>query len=334
MRAIKFCVLLMILWATNSGCFKEDEKITPHPRGGVHTDTIPLTENYIYQCWFSLDSGKIIRKNLKNSSDLGFECSPDGWHILLNTSNFMKVADLGIVPFGIIQDTTGKHFSFDKSDGNPDSTVLDHWFEVIKNDTVSNGHVYAVDRGIDESGNPLGMMQVVFDSLKHGVYYFRFSPLSGGTPVIDHMTKREDLNYAWYSFKDKSAVETEPAKDTYDLLFTQYTTMLFTDAGEPYPYLVTGVLLNREGVVCALDTIHDFSAINKELANSLQYSSNLDAIGYDWKFYDFNSGAYTVRPGMIYIIRNRTGYIYKLRFIGFYDKNGSKGYPVIEYQAL
>lgn len=318
-----------------SSCFKKDQQIEPHPRGNVLTDTIPMTENYLYQIYFDLESGKIISKNAKTMSDLGFECSPEGWKIILNTGDFMKAADLGIVPFGEVQDTTGKIMKFDKSDGNPDSLAIGTWFTVNGGDTVSNNHVYLIDRGLDENGNALGFYQVVFDSLKNGSYYFRVAPMKGGTVVHGNVTKDPSVNYLFYSIPAGGKVQSlEPPKASYDLLFTQYTTLLYTSTGEPYPYLVTGVLLNRYNVSAVIDTIDSFSSISLQSAQNMKLSASLDEIGYQWKVFNFNLGSYTVKENMVYIIRNRDGYYYKLRFIGFYNNLGQKGYPVIEYQML
>ncbi len=308
--------------------------ITPHARGDVKTDTIRITENYIYQVYYDLDSGKVVSSNEKTSADLGFECKPDGFHVLLNTSDFMKAADLGAVPFAVPYDTTGLKMNFDKSDGNTDSTAIGVWFAVNGSDTVSNNHVYAVNRGLNEAGNPLGLYQVIFDSLKNGTYFFRYALLRGGAVSSGSVTKDPSVNYLFFSFQSGSVQRLEPPKPSYDLLFTQYTTMLYTEKGIPYPYLVTGALINPTRVLAIADTTHPFSDITFDFASSLILTHNLDAIGYNWKYYNFSSGAYTIRPRLVYIIRGSKGYYYKLRFIGFYDNAGRKGYPVIEYVRL
>jgi hypothetical protein len=128
--------------------------------------------------------------------------------------------------------------------------------------------------------------------------------------------------------------QVEPPDTAYDIVFTQYTTMLYTDLGVPYPYLVTGVLSNRKGVEVAVDTLRPFALHTKETAMGLSYSSNLDMIGYDWKYYNFDDGTYTIRPKYCYLIRTVRGSLFKVRFIGFYNKNGSKGYPAFEYEKL
>lgn len=326
-------VILMVAILFQS-CFKKDEMITPHPRGDVKTDTIAMTEYYLYQIYFDLDSGKVISSNVKTVSDLGFECSSNGWRIILNTSDFMKVADLGPVQFGLPYDTLGVKLKFDPSDGNPDSTAIGQWFEISGSDTVSGNHVYAISRGLDEFGNPLGLYQVVFDSLKDGKYYFRYAPLQGGVIKQGEVSKDPAVNFIYFSLKTGTVQPLEPVKTAYDLVFTQYTTMLTTDEGIPYPYLVTGVLSNRYQVEVSMDTIHPFQSITRELALGFNYSRKLDAIGYDWKLYDFDSGSYTIRSSYNYVFRNQEGFLFKLRFIGFYNKNGEKGYPVIEYQQL
>jgi hypothetical protein len=125
---------------------------------------------------------------------------------------------------------------------------------------------------------------------------------------------------------------------SWDLLFTQYTTLLFTDEGDPYPYLVTGVLTNYDFVEVAMDSIVDFENIDLNYAMGLEFSKNQDAIGYDWKELqgDVNSGSvyYEIVEGRNYIIKNRFGLYAKLRFISFYNNEGKKGYPSFQYLFL
>ncbi len=326
---------LLILTVSFQSCFKKDTEIPRHSRGNVKTDTIAMTENYKYQVYFDLASESKISTDSKTESDLGFECKSDGWHIILNTSDFMKVADIGIVPFGQAHDTSHRTWKFDKSDGNPDSIAIGQWYTITHTDTISNNHVYIINRGMDENGNSLGFIQAVFDSLKNGTYYFRFAPLTGGNMIAASVVKDPTVHYLFYSFTNGGEIKRfEPPMTSYDLLFTQYTTLLFTDAGAAYPYLVTGVLSNRGKVAVAIDSVNSFATITMEIAGKLTFSYALDAIGYDWKVFNFTAGVYTVRTGLNYVIRDKEGLYYKFRFIGFNNASGTKGYPVFEYQGL
>ncbi len=331
--------LILFLTVVLSSCFKEEKMIPRHPRGNVQTDTLAMTDNYKNQLYFDLSSGKVVSQNLKTISDIGFDCRPGGWKVIVNSADFVQVADLGAVPFGVTYDTTGVKWRFDKSNGNPDSLAFGNWFEVTNGDTVSNGHLFAINRGMDENGNNLGLVQLSLDSLKHGIYYFRWAKLNGTNPVTASVSRNPAVNFTWYSFNQNgNPVNLEPPKEAWDLLFTQYTTLLFTDQGAAYPYLVTGVLLNRDNVAGVMDTIHSFEEINLDLVNSLILKPDLDVIGYDWKQYSFVTGTYAIMTNRKYIIRDAQGVYYKLRFVSFYSTSGAttgeKGFPVIEFQAL
>ncbi|MEZ5083051.1 MAG: HmuY family protein [Bacteroidales bacterium] len=77
---------------------------------------------------------------------------------------------------------------------------------------------------------------------------------------------------------------------------------------------------------------------SEAISEGLELNGQLDVIGYDWKVLqgDVNSGnvSYNIVPNRNYIIRNRNGFVYKLRFIEFYNTLGEKGYPTIEFQLL
>jgi hypothetical protein len=335
MRTYPSVILLLLSSLVLHSCFKEDEMLPMPPHGDVKTDTIAMSETYKYQVWFRLDSGKVVNANARSITDIAFECAPSGWHVILNTSDFARVVDLGTVPFGAECDTAGLEWKFDKSDGNSDSIAIGQWFVLAGDDTVSNNHVYLIDRGLDDLGNPLGISQIIFDSLKNGTYHFRYTDWKGGAITTGAVKKDPAVNYLYFSLNGGGAIQhIEPPITQWDLQFTQYTTLLFTDLGEPYPYLVTGVLCNRTGVTVATDTTTNFFEIDLERAMQCTYSSVMDAIGYNWKYYNFDSGVYTIIDNLNYIIRDHRGFYYKLRFIGFYNKNGEKGYPVIEYQRL
>lgn len=332
--SIKFILLGLIVLSITS-CFKEDEKVMPHQSGNVTTDTIALTQNYKYQVYFDLSTNSKVATNPRTDWDLAFEANSNGTHILLNTSCFMKVADCGPITFAQPIDTTGLRWKFDRSDGNPDSAALLKWININGNDTLYPGHVYAVDQGLDENGVVRGLRQVVFDGLKKGIYSFRWANMDGSASVSTEVEKDSTVNYIHYSFKNGGGPGAqEPAKTQWDLLFTQYSTILFTDAGDPYPYLVTGVLINRSGIQVMVDSTNDFSAITFETAYNMSYSNTLDVIGYDWKYYNFDTGSYTVRYKVNYVIKDAEGFYYKFRFTGFYNTLGQKGYPVFEYQRL
>jgi hypothetical protein len=321
-----------------SSCFKEHEKIPPYDRGERITVQIELTQNYKYQVYYGLGQSAVIATNDKKSFDLAFESSENGSHILLNTSNFTLAAAGSETLLENVTSADGLNLTYDPSSGNLDSTAIGNWLTINNTDTIYSGLVYVIDRGYDELGNLLGFRKIVFDSLTGDTYYFRYANLDNSNLTAASVTKTAGVNFVYYSFVDHTQLQPEPATDTYELLFTQYTTLLYTSEGDPYPYLVTGVLLNRFETYVAFDSIHHFDSLTMDIAQNLNFTKQLDRIGYTWKDVvgDVETGqvSYVVNPDWNYIIKAQDGFYYKLRFIGFYNDLGEKGYPTFEYQKL
>lgn len=333
-----YLLLLVLLSAIAlPSCFKDDVAVLPHVAGDFVTDTVEMTAIYKNQVYYSLLDSATVKINNKDSWDLGFESSPEGWRVILNSSCFMKTALLEGQDYGFPVDTTGAQWLFNPSDGSADSLAVGRWFRINGNDTTGLNQLFILDRGIDALGNNRGFRQLVIDSLAHGAFYFRIADYNGSNSKSYKVTKRAGINHVLFSIANPDAEISEPAANDWDLVFTQYTTLLYTDIGEPYPYLVTGILLNPNSTEVAVDSITSFDNIDFAKAQTMTFTKQTDRIGYDWKLYDFDEGTYTVNPDKIYIIRDNKGYLYKLRFVGFYafiNNKLDKGYPSFEYQKL
>lgn len=326
-----------------TGCFKEDERIEPYDRGEKITMVAPLTQNYKYQVYINLDQQAIVSSNHKADFDLMFESSEEGFRIMLNTSGFMKAARTGKYNMTEVVSQAGFSYLFDPSSGNRDSTAIGNWMTVEGTDTTYSNEVYVIDRGYDEFGNVLGFRKITFDSLIGTSYYFSVANLNGSNAIQGQVNKDPNTNYSYFSFNNGGGqVYPEPSMQSYDLLFTQYTTLLFTNEGSPYPYLVTGVLINPFLTFVARDSLTAFDSISMETMGNAIFTHQLDVIGYNWKDVkgDVESGNvfYEVKPEQVYVLRTRNEMFFKLRFVNFYategPEAGEKGYPTFEFQRL
>ncbi len=332
-------ILILSLAVLVTSCFKDDELVVRHVPGNYTTDTVAMTTFYKNQVYYSLNDSNSVVVNNKDSWDLGFESSPSGWRIIPNSSCFMKVATLAGQNFGSPADTIGAKWLFNPSDGSADSLAIGQWFTNNNGSAVKKGysHILLIDRGMDVDGEPRGFNQLIIDSLINDTYYFRIAEMNGSNPKSYSVAKKNGFNYVLFSISNPSLVISEPENTSWDLLFSQYTTLLFTDVGDPYPYLVTGVLINSASVEVAVDSITPFANINFETVQEMHFSKRTDRIGYDWKIYNFDTGSYATNTDKSYIIRDTKGYLYKLRFISFYkflNNRLQKGYPSFEYQKL
>ena len=324
-------IIIMFAFALTS-CFEEEAMVAPHIQGDMEEGQAGLGSNYERQVFFDLNQNKEVRSNLVSEWDLSFESSSGGWIIRLNTSKFMYAGTSSDTTFSTELDLSSLDMRFDASHGDPDSTALRSWFLADGDSAESRKLVYLVDRGSDHQFNPVGLKKVQFD-ISGKDYILRFANNDNSQDSTVLISRDPSVNLLYYSF-DAGMVDISPPSRTWSLLFTKYTTMLVTDEGENYPYLVMGVMLNPDGVRAALDNIHDF--MEMELADTidLELINQPDVIGYEWKYYNFDAGFYTIEPDMSYVIRDRDGFYYKLRFTDFYNDGGEKGYPKFEYVRL
>ncbi len=317
-----------------TSCFKEDEKIERHQPSGVAINTIAMGQYYTQQAYFDLGTNQMVKTNEKDLWDLAFDCS-DGLEVRLNASKFMKASSHNDTAFFSITDTLGLQWHYDASSGNPDSLALSPWYQIQNSDTVFTSYTFFIDRGMDALGNKLGVKKVKLLGYKNGVFKVQFSNLNNSKFQIVEVTQQSEYNFVQIDLDGEMPTMTlEPPKEDWDLFFTQYTDILFTSEGDAFPYLVTGVLLNPYKVKAIRATDNSFESLSLEDAMSLNLSSAVNTIGYDWKYYNFNDAIYTVNTQQTYVIQDVEGFYYKLRFIGFYNQQGEKGYPQFEFQRL
>jgi hypothetical protein len=320
--------LFILFIFTFSGCFKEDIPIEPVFRNGIR-----ITNNiYHYQSFYDLSSDSIFTTP-NNKWDLAFETSATGWRVRINYSNFLGIYRTGSSDFGAESYTIdNKKWIYDASSGNPDSTAIGNWQEV----TVDGPQIYLLGTYDGVRYRPFSKLKVL--TVNDTAYSFAFANMDNTNVTEVKIKKEPEYNFVYYSLAKRDTVIIEPSKSRWDLLFTQYTTTLFTDAGVPTPYIVRGVYVNPNNVAVMLDTITSFSEINIQSLNIGKLSNIQDVIGYDWKSVEINQSAntanYAVRRGHSYLIRDSEGGFYKFRFLSYVNDSLKVGYPMFEKVKL
>lgn len=116
------------------------------------------------------------------------------------------------------------------------------------------------------------------------------------------------------------------------------------DGTELVPYMMTGALINK-GEVKAIrlnkeeleeegQSFVSYEDVTYEDAMKLSLSSEVDAIGSDWKVLDFLTFTYKIVENQYYIIETTEGVYFKLAFTSFYNDDLEKGYPAFKFQRL
>lgn len=334
---VKLLGLLVLIIVFSVSCFKEDQQVPPYVPP-ENTETISIENSlYDHQTYFDLGSGKVVRENENSAWVFSFECEPNGWHVRINSSDLWGVAASGSTNFdSTFTQNHNLKWWFDSSDGNPDSTAIGKWVSFESGLPEYSNEVYLIGKydGITYEAEK----KVQFIYVDENSYKFKVADPGENQADTVLVSKNIDCNYIQYSFIGNEVLTLEPLKNEWDILFTQYSTLLFTDDGVPTPYFVRGVLHNPSTVESALDTLSDFIEIDYSDASLSMFSQKQDAIGHDWKDVSVDEGSntaeYSVRVGYTYIIKDTDSDLYKLRFKSYFDKSGVKGYPSFEYTRL
>lgn len=323
---------IILLATALTSCFDEDSYIIkPVPINDIN---IPFSM-YEYQTYFSLNDTMIVSHTYYADWDLGFEATPTGFHIILNTSKFMYAGNTGLTDFSAVTSNVADTMMYDRSSGNLDSTAIGNWADFTDAlNPIYPKKVYIIDRGVDENGLSFGYKKIVFEKLENDTFYIHFANLDNSDEHTFQIPKNPSVNFVQFSFDDGGNLDTQqPDKELWDFSLTKYSTILYDNSNnnKPTPYLVRGVLINR-GVSVTKDTITPFGAILFSNIESYSFSTKQDAIGYDWKLYQ--NDVYSIIDHYTYIIKDRNSNYYKLRFTNFYNDNGVKGYPSFEFLKL
>lgn len=147
-----------------------------------------------------------------------------------------------------------------------------------------------------------------------GNWTFRYADLdnSNDQTVTLFGADYPDKNFAYFSVSNGTSVNIEPNTSDWDILFTRYVTLLPPDNT---PYLVTGVLSNAGVSVAKAENV-DVNSVDAT-AYSNDYVTSISGIGYDWKYFDMNTGQYAIVDSLCYFIKLPDGNIYKLVFADF-----------------
>lgn len=300
-------------------CLPGETPVPAHDSGDVLTATVNMESDYKWQIYYNLRSNKEVSKNNKDIWDLGFETGAEGYRVILNTAKLMAAYPTGKSDFGSVQiiDTAGK-VRRDSPSGSLDSTAIGNW--------QGSNTVYIIDCGSEE------FKKVQFLSVNDRQYTIRVADINGDNDQTITVTKDDRFNFTFLSLKSGLSVSVEPPKETWDIAFSQYTYIYYHL--DNTPYMVTGCLLNRYNTAVAVDSISSFADITLDNVPSYSFSTNIDAIGFNWKAFSLDNETYTVNLLKNYIIRTSEGKYFKLHFIDFVSPSGEKGNPKWEFQEL
>lgn len=307
-----------------SSCRKEELPVRPPDTGDVTTTAIELSSNYQKIAYFDLGTNTNVGETVKTNWDLAFSCATGTPYIIINYAKIMQAAEATGKTFEQVTSTSGLSFKAEHPTGRMDSLA------------IKGGSVYVLDRGYDNGGTHMGHFKMEIIQHTNAQFEGRFANMDGSNQQTVTIAKDDNYNFVYMKWNTSGAVtiptDIEPLKESWDLVFTQYTEIFHEP--EYMPYSVVGCLTNTYNTTALRVTDKAFEDINLEYAESLVLSNDRDEIGYDWKTFMYEQNTYQIHYEKVYVIKDNEGYFYKLRFIDFYNQIGEKGTPTFEYQRL
>lgn len=321
MKQHALTIFLLVTLAINSGCEKDE---LPKPVSGkspANTIQVSMGSDYANQLFFELSSATIVSQNNREIWDLGFSCAAGSRHIILNSAKYMALSVTTETDLNAVSSSTPVEWTYDDQAGAEDSSAFVNW---------ELNRVYILDRGVSITGQQIGKMKLQITAIDQSGYTIQWAgSLNSQTSQTAFIPRNTGYNFTFFSLATNQTVNVEPPKNAWDLCFSSYTYVY--DDGTPY--LVTGVLSNRNEVRI-IESGLSFDDIDLGYAETAIYTADIDIIGYDWKFYDFDLATYVIQYDKVYIIRSVEGLYYKIRFLDFYDQSGNKGAPSFELQEI
>lgn len=286
----------------------------------VVIDTVSVSAGYINHKYYSLKNDE-QGTQLKDNWDIAFEITGFSSAILANTqkANFavyrapysianyatVDTAGIGSWPMLYNSDTTWTVGAFNRGANLSNPSDLG-WGVYDMNTHFVNGDSCFV---VKLSASVYKKLKIV--SLISGTYTFEYANLNGSSSQVQTIAKTAypGKNFVYFDMTANAAVDREPVSANWDFVFGRYTAFV------PAAYPVVGVMANKGVGVAQLNDLPSPSTFNSWPSTPL--SSNITIIGHDWKTVDINTSQWKIVGDTIYVVRDKTGNMWKMRFTGF-----------------
>ncbi len=321
-----------------SSCEKNnDVAVTLPPPGNVTLDSVSMGSTYDTMVFVDLSTGVKTVKPFR-IYDLAFEASDDGQFIYLNTGKYMFAARTSFTDFASA-DTINAVWNTDSENLFGDSTAIGR--NKNANGSTINTIIF-IDRGKYDFSGAERFRKMQITNIDDNEYQIRYSKLDNSDYHEFNIAKNSLYSLVYFSFSDGGKlVDVAPPKNSWDVVFTRY---VHTFYDQPIPfryYLVNGVLLNvwagEQTAMIKKDSLPDYKPFDDLVygdVSNYTFSNDGGQIGFDWKYYDFNTNKYVIRANQYYLLKDNEGLYYKLKFLDFYNANAKPGHPSYVYQRI
>lgn len=314
----------------------------------------PMQPNQVY---IDLSTGKMINV-VRTSWDLGFYGDSEDFRVVLNSSLKMSAKQLATSNIDEVQ-TADETMIINQGQGNasqidePSGDMSKTTIAQISATDASN-KVYLINMGSNPAtvkpavgsegsagGTSRGWKKVRI--LRNGSdYKIQYADIASTTHEEVVISKNSAFNFTFFSLLDKKVVNVEPQKNQWDISFTTFTNII--PGATPTPYFYPDFVLNNvKGDAKSyqvLTSAFTYDAFTLANVDASKFTVDQRNIGSNWRSTS-SIGAdgnpvsqFSIRTDRFFVIKDPAGNIYKLKFTGWANADGERGYPKFQYALL
>lgn len=297
-------------------------------------------EGYTDDVFYSLGTG-VVATEARNNWDLAFNTSNFSVSILANLPSGVEVYTwpLGDTADWATLDTTGMTWdplynsieTFDEGAFSYNATGHPDYGWGKYNDVthiITGDSLYIVKTLAGEYKK----LAIVQRNPMTNNYTFKVAGLDGSDEqtVVLNTAEYTAKAFVYYSLDNMEILDREPAKESWDLLFTRYFDYTI-------PYNVSGVLTNELHVVTQEVQEEGLDQATYTMYEDTAFSSSISIIGSDWKSFNMSTFSYDVDTTVVYFLKKygeTDSTYYKLYFTAFDYTVGKYAFVEEELSAV
>ena len=304
-----------------NGCVEKEMPIQPHASGENKISHVTLGSDYGTQIYYSLTSNSTVKSNEITDWDIAFNVNENNINAILNSSRIVTLAHTNIAEY----ETPISEEFINNLEFIHDEIQGPSWGTAI-GDIYDGSNLIILNLGVDLNNQQLGLSRLQIDSANSQGYYITYGDIALTYSSSILIPRSNEIEWLHFSIINQTIVNLEPEIGSWDLYFTKYIELF----DEDYYYPVVGVQSIPEGIQVSDSPDFSFSQILLADWDTLEFSNAWNEIGYDWKYYDFETEQYTINSERCFAIRTSTGKEFVIRFLDFYDQMGNIGTITLE----
>ena len=288
--------------------------------GYAQTPDTVITDGGVNDVYYSFSNGEVASVD-RTTWDIGFTTAGFDASIIINES-----AGVELFPYYQLDttewdniDTTGKMWA---NAYNSEETWSEGAFANLGTSHPDYGWGTYNSMNHNINGTKIFILknksgdyqQIMISQLNvSGLFTVKIGDIGGANSSYFTIDKKDAAyaakNFILYNTESLSVVNSEPDSDSWDLLFTKYTTLI--QAGPNLvAYTVGGIKVNVDYEVAERSGV----ATSSNDTSSLTWSTEITEIGSDWKVFNNNTFEYDITEDLTYFVRTAEGAVWKIYF--------------------